>query len=74
MIVAAQNEVTRGITIVSGAPVTRETAMICMHNSLFVPLMVRDAKAEEETYVLMDGKGNLPPDTLYLRLANTQKP
>lgn len=71
MIVAAQNEVTRGVVIVSGAPVTRKMAMTCMHNSLFAPLMVRDTKAEEETYVLMDGKGSLPPDTLYLRLANT---
>jgi len=68
MIVAAQTAVTKGAAIIGGGAVTRRTAMTCTYNSLFVPLMVQSTQ-ENETYIVMNGKGGVPLDTVYLRLA-----
>ncbi len=73
MIVASQESITRGNPIIGGASVRRKTAMECLHNSLFVPLMVQDPQAEAETYTMMDGTDGQPLDTLYLRLAQADE-
>ncbi len=68
MIVASQESITKGNPIIGYGSVSRKTAMECLYNSLFVPLMVQNKESEEESFVVMNGQNGVPLDTLYLRL------
>ncbi len=74
MMIAAREEITRGNDIIVDALMTRQLAANTVYNSLFVPLMMRDAKEKDEAYIVMDGKGSFPLDTFYLRFAGKYEP